>query len=168
MKKFWDKKNVPAIATSLGIATLFLAGFQLLGNHFTEAMGLITAIALGLVLSAMMILAGFAVLKSLAAVGAEISLLIFLAQSYCSANRSTESDQALNGLLILSLIFIAFTFAWSLYKILVEYYANVKDDPWSADKIISVSLFAIFIVLFFSQLSLVIGPIILDLCIYKS
>jgi hypothetical protein len=162
------KENILPFITSVAITLLSFLGIHYFGNHFTEAMWIVNLLLLGILLSVIMFIAGFAVLKSLAAVGAEISLLIFLAQSYCDVpNRLTPSNEALKSLVGLGLIFIVVAFGRSLYKLLKENYQTLEKERRSKEKIVAVALFLMFTGLLIWEVYLVISPIILNLCIYK-
>ena len=162
------KESVRPLITSAVITLFFFLGFHFFGNHFAEAMWIVNAILLGFLLLIIMFFAGFTVLKSLAAVGAELSLLVFLAQSYCDVpNRSISSNEALKSLLVFSLIYIIFAFGRSLYGALQENYKTVEKERWSKEKIGAVTIFLIFTILFIWEIYLVMSPIILNLCVYK-
>jgi len=112
-------------------------------------------------------LAGHAVMKSLFLIGASLSLIIFLAQSYCDAPNLTKSgNDALKVLLAFSLLYLSFDFFRSLYaevtarsKTLKQ--ANDGKNPW-----IFLVPFALFVGIFVWQLYQVMFPIISNLCIY--
>ncbi|MFA5261940.1 MAG: hypothetical protein WC450_11995 [Candidatus Omnitrophota bacterium] len=150
------------------ITILFLGAYHFLGSHFAEVMWILNLILWVILLSVIMIFAGFTVLKSLFVVAAELSLLIFLAQSYCNVpNRSAPGNEALNNLLNIGLLYIFLTFCGSLYKTLREYNEKLGKEPIPKAGILAIALFLIFAVLFISQLYQAIYPIISNLCIYK-
>lgn len=162
------KENIRPLFVSIAGALFFFLGFYFLGNYFTEIMWIVVLALLGILLSIIMWIAGFAVLKSLATVGAELSLLIFLAQSYCGVpNRLTQNDAALKSLIIFSIIFIIFAFGRSLYTTLKDDYKTIRKERWSKEKIGVVTLFLIFTGLLIWEIYLVVSPIIYNLCIYK-
>ena len=113
-------------------------------------------------------MAGQAVIKSLFCVGAGLSLMILLAQSYCAVPAiSRTADNALKSLLIFSIIFIAVEFARSLYKemkIGADKLKEINDQKWPWMVMI---LYAVFIGAFIWQIDAVASPIIFNLCIYK-
>ena len=164
-KRSLDTKSLVITA---GITLGFFVAYYLLGSHFSEVMWLITFIMLGTALSIIMILAGFSVFKSLFYVSAEISLLIFLAQSYCAVpQRTSAGDQALKSLLTLGIIYIIFIFCKSQWKLLKKKYKSIAGQPWPKEMIIAVTIFFIFTVLIIYQIYLVINPIVTSLCVYK-
>jgi len=162
------KENIRPFLLSVGITLFFFIGYQLLGNHFGEVMGMFTMILFALMLVIFVIIAEFTVLKSFFLVAAELSLLIFLAKSYCDVpNRSAVGNEALKNLLTIGLFYIAVTFGRSLWKAIKEHYKKVEKERWSKEKILAIALFLIFTVFFIGQIYSVIKPIILNLCIYK-
>lgn len=163
-----NRENLKPFLVSATIAALFLIGYYYLGNHFGIVMMYITLILLVLMVALIGLVAEFMVLKSLFFVAAELSLLIFLAQSYCDVQgRTIPGDQALKNLLVFGLVYIGFTFCRSLYKALHEHYKVMKDDPWSKEKIGTITLFLIFTGMFIWQIYLIMNPIVLDLCVYR-
>ena len=107
--------------------------------------------------------AGVVVFKSLFLIGAELSLIIFIADSYCKISQRTQlSDNALKNIFIFGIMYIAIIFIKSIFnevKILEKKY---NDRPW-----IVTLLFLLCMALFLMQLCLVIYPIMINLCVYK-
>lgn len=161
------KDDIKPILFSVIISGVFLLGYYYLGNQLGLVMMYVTLILLVLMIALIGMIAEFMVLKSLFFVAAELSLLIFLAQSYCDVqNRTTSGDQALKSLLVLGLFYIGFTFCRSLYKALKDNYKVIEKDPWSKEKVGTVTLFLTFTGLFIWQIYLVMNPIIFNLCIF--
>jgi len=112
--------------------------------------------------------AGFAVLKSLFFMGAEVSLLIFLSQSYCDAEKTLSvNDDALRSLIFISLAYITFEFFKSLIAALKKRLDNIPDKEWPWEKVVIVILFLLFTLSFIYMIYQVVSPIILNICIYK-
>lgn len=156
----------PVVAA--GITAALLLGYLLLGSRFTEAMWIITAVMMAIVLSVVMVLAGFAVLKSLSLVAAELSLLIFLAQSYCGVpGRSPEGDEALKALLVIGLLYTVVQFSHALAASLKQRYTTVRGERWSREKIVAVASYLIFTALFIRVIYLVMSPIVMNLCVFR-
>lgn len=163
-----ERKNIIPIITALLVSAVLFLAYHFLGNYLLAVTGVITVLLLGILLSVFMFIAGFAVLKSLFLFAGELSLLIFLAQSYCDVqNRSVASAEALKNLLIFGLIFIGFNFCRLLYQALNKNFKIIENDKWSGEKIVTVSLYLFFTGLFLWQIYLVMNPIILDLCVFK-
>jgi len=161
------KKRLPTIAAVITVIVLLL-GSVFFGSNFLEVTWIIDGTLLAVLILILALTAGFVVLKSLFLVAAELSLLIFLAQSYCSApQRSAASNSALKSLLAVGFLYIVFSFAHSLYKALKENYQMVKREKLSIEKISSVFFYPMFIGLFVWEIYLVMQPIILALCINK-
>lgn len=77
-----------------------------------------------------LIMAGHAVIKSLFLVGASLSLVIYLAQTYCEvpvSSRTGASDEALKFVLIFSLAYIGFDFLRVLIKETKERSKTLKE-----------------------------------------
>lgn len=163
-----NKKKIYSFLLSLGITGIFFVASNLLGNYLAEAIWMSVFLLLTLFLSIFMLFAGFSVLKALFFVAAELSLLIFLAQSYCQTSLNSEQgNNALKSLLAIGFLYITFSFFKSLHETLKKYYKKIEDEPWKKEKIISVSLFLIFIFLVITQIYLVINPIVSNLCVFK-
>lgn len=138
---------------------------NLLGEEsFNNITLLLYIIIIGITLLIIVIKAGFTVLKSLFFMAAEISLLIFLSQSYCAVNRTALSDSALKNLLIIGLLYIIINFLHSLWKKMHEEYKSSKGDK-SWENIAFIITFIAFVIFFIWQIYLVIDPIIQNLCI---
>lgn len=166
------KGNIARFATALAVPITFFLGIYLFGNYFLEgiwiANGIALGIALGILLLLAAIIAGYTVIKSLFFVAAELSLLIFLALSYCDVpSRAVASDAALRNLLVLGFVYIGATFVWSLYRISKENYKKVENERWSIKKMVTVALFLVLAGSYVWEVYLVVNPIILNLCIYK-
>lgn len=164
----FKREDIIPFVFAVGIAAVFLVDTNFLHNRI----GLIMWVILGIVVSALIawiaLLAGFTVLKSLFLLSAEISLLIFLAQSYCDAQLDVaQSDDALMGLIFLGVTYIGYKFFKDLRDALKKKLDSIPDKRWSREKIIAVGLFALFTLSFVWSIFQVVSPIILDLCIYK-
>jgi len=169
IEKLLKKKDIIPLIISIGITAIFFISYHYWGSHVVEAMGAVALTAFTALIILIMLIAGFAVLKSLFLLAAELSLVIFLAQSFCATpHRSEMSNEAMQSLLVLSILYIIFLFARSLWKTLKEYYKKVEKEKWSYEKIFTVSLFLIFIVWFLRVVYLVVEPIIRNLCIFNS
>jgi hypothetical protein len=112
--------------------------------------------------------AGHAVMKSLFLVGANLTLVIFLAQSYCDVPSAARTgNDALATLIGFAILYIGYEFINSVYKEIKSRMnqfkeANNNKSPWPV-----VVLFALFVGLFILQVWQVISPIIHNLCIYQ-
>ena len=168
IEKLPKKKDIIPLVISVGITVIFFVGYHFWGGRIVEAMGIVAITAFAALILLIMLIAGFAVLKSLFLFAAELSLIIFLAQSFCSvASRSAASNEAMQSLLLVGILYIIFVFARSLKKTLKEYYKKVENEKWSFEKIFTVSIFLIFIFWFLRAIYLVVSPIISGLCVYE-
>jgi hypothetical protein len=133
-------------------------------------MWIILAVLLGFLFMALGITAGIIVIKSLFVVAAELSLLIFITQSYCSIpsfSRLPQNNAAMNSLFTIAILYIGFLFIRSLWINLKESYKKVQNECNSWEKWITIVAFLLCIILFLWELYLVINPIVLNLCVYK-
>lgn len=164
-----QKKEILPFIFSLIITTSFLGGYYIFGKQFFSILWIINGILLAAILAIIMFFTGFIVLKSLFLIAAELSLLIFIAQNYCVSSLRTElSDGALKSLLILGLIYIVVLFFHFFHKVLKEKYKVIEKEKWSKEKIFFVIFSLIFMTVFIVQVYLIMQPIILDLCVFKS
>ena len=162
MKKNWIAIAVSAVVAITVFIVAYVTSVSLLGAAWI-VMGTLLTLSIALIA----ILAGFVVVKSLFLIAAEISLLIFLAQSYCDAPvRSAVSDDALRSLIILGVIYIGVAFVQSLYAAISERFAKMGKEV-NLTRIIAITLFFIFSGLFLVEIYLVIQPIIVGLCVYR-
>jgi len=168
IKETIKKENIIPLIFSIVISSVCFLGYSLLGDRLNNSIWIITGVMLVVLVYLIMFIAGFAVMKALFFVAAELSLLVFLAQSYCGVKfRPAGSDEALKSLLIIGLVYIFYSFLRSLLDICKKNYQSVKDEKWSSQKIFSVALFLFFAGVFVWQIYLVINPIIVNLCVYK-
>lgn len=151
-------------------AGLTFAASTVFGQSFSNFGKTLSLTALSILVLVTWIMAGHAVVKSLFFVGASLSLVIYLAQAYCevpAASRTVVSDQALQTLLIFSLVYIGFDFLRSLLKEAKERSKTLKEmnkgkKPWFI-----LIPFGLFTGLFVAEVYFVLLPIIKNLCVYK-
>jgi hypothetical protein len=168
--KFRTKFIRKQIIIPVIIAIVLYAGFNSWDKYLISALGIIDIVMLSILAFSMWAFAGYTVFKSLFLLAAELSLLIFLAQSFCSvavAQRSASSNDAMKTLLLAGLTYVVIAFFISLRNHLKGYYEKVKNEKWSSAKIFVIFLFFIFLIWFLWQIYEVIDPIIRNLCVYK-
>jgi hypothetical protein len=166
----FGKENILPFLISVGISIMFFLDSRYLNNTLLLILWIVDTIIIGFLVSWVFVKAGFAVLESLFYVGAEISLLIFLADSYCKTGMtSLKGNDALKVIIVTSIIFIGYKFYLSLKKSLKEKLddLNSKEKKWAWEKIIIVGLFVVFAALFICLIYRVVSPIMGSLCIYK-
>ncbi len=160
------KKSLPFIAIGISILyliVLFVTNATLIGSLWI-LLGILFAILMGVIA----VIAGMAVIKALFVVAAELSLLIFLAQSYCSVSvHSIENNEALKNLFTVGILYIGFIFLQSLWSILKEHYQRVHGQGWRYERSFTTAAYVVFVCLFLWQLYLVVSPIVINLCVYK-
>jgi len=155
---------------------------QLLSAIFSvvAALAILAAVFLGnwifvgalltILFSALALMAGFAVIQALFLVAAELSLLIFLAQSFCAvpaSARAAANDEALKILLAVGLIYILVSFSRSLYELLKDRYKKIENRGWSVRTILFLVAFVAFTLIFVWEIYLVVWPIVAGLCVYR-
>jgi len=161
------KEDISIVVFSVIITTIFFACYYFWGNYLIATIGIIDLALLGIIVLMFMALSGFMVFKALFLVAAELSLLIFLSQSYCSIdNRQVSGDEALRSLLIVGIVYVIISFFYSLYKSIKDY-KNKEGKSFVREIGLGVVIFFGFIALFIWQIYLVVNPIISNLCIYK-
>lgn len=163
MKKTTLAAIISIVAALVIFAVTYISSVSLLGAAWIVVSTILT-IAVALI----GILAGFVVVKSLFLIAAELSLLIFVAQSYCETPlRSGAGDDALRTLILLGLIYIAFAFVQSLYAAIRERFKKIDKNMWTVRRVITTAVFLVFTVIFLIEIYLVVQPIIGGLCVYR-
>ena len=164
----FKREDVIPFLIATGIAGGFLLDVNFFDHKISIVLWIVIGIALGVLIAWIAILAGFTVLKSLFLLSAEISLLIFLAQSYCDVGTFTlRGDDALRLLIFLGVTYIGYKFFKDLRDALKKRLEAIPEKQWSREKVIVVGLFLLYTFVFVWSVYLVVSPIILDLCIYK-
>lgn len=168
MKDFIKKYKINISAAVLTVITAsFVYILEILNVNLNALMGNILLVLISVILIFITFIVGRSVVKSLFFVGAEVSLVLFIAQSYCGigVDHTVQSDSALKFLLGISFIYIIFEFIRCLLKEIGEHTkemeeANKKKNHWLYSLLVYVFAF-----LFVYQLYLVINPILQSLCI---
>lgn len=168
VKVFKTRKRFLFFIKFLAISALLLLVIMIFKFNLSNGLLLFAAVLFYLFCASLLVIAGRSVFKSLFLVSAELSLMIFLAQSYCALpGVARTANAAMQFLLECSLFYIAFVFLQSLYvewsKIL-ETFKDINDNkkPW-----VVIILFFTFVTFFVWQLYQVMKPLITNLCIYK-
>lgn len=123
--------------------------------------------------------AGIVVFRSLAVVGAELSILALLSQSYCDVQEKMRiADNTLMGIIGFGLLYIGFSFLKSLYQELFGdkdsgneqkkkgAIALMKENGGGKILTFTLGLYAIFVAAFLVQLYEVINVIFANSCVY--
>lgn len=163
MKKTTLAVIISAASAIVIFAVTYISSVSLLGVAWIVVSTILT-VAVALIA----ILAGFVVVKSLFLIAAELSLLVFLAQSYCETPlRSATGNDALRTLVFLGLIYIAFAFVQSLYEAIKGHFKKIEKSMWNVRRVVTTTIFLIFTVIFLVEIYLVVQPIIAGLCVYR-
>jgi hypothetical protein len=121
-------------------------------------------------------MASVVIFRSLFVIGGGLSLMIFIAKTYCDLPLSQHTaDSSLQTLFYFGIMYLVWLFFNSLYKELLgdketESKGSLKkiEEIYDGKKpLLIVIPYAIFIGLFLYQLYTVMNPIIHSLCIYK-
>lgn len=162
-----NKEKLIQFSIFLALSALVFVGMTFFKDAFQAIGYTVLFIELAILITVAWAFAGHAVMKSLFLVGASLSLIIFLAQSYCDAPNLTQSgNDALKTLLAFGIIYLAFDFFRSLYKEVTNHTKRMREvnngkKPW-----FFLAPFALFVGIFLWQLYQVMFPIISNLCIY--
>lgn len=125
-------------------------------------------------------LAALAIFRSLMVIGAGLSLILFIAQSYCALDVAMRvADDSLQSLIGISVLFIGVIFVIRLYRELFgDPNAKREFDKLGAlkvfrdankgkDSLLFLVLYASFMGLILGQLFEVLYPIFNNLCVYQ-
>jgi hypothetical protein len=160
-----EKKTILLFASFLVVTVLTV----LLLRNYLPAIGTgLLIFALGALVLMTWAYAGYAVMKALFWVGADLSLMIFLAQAYCDVPAASRTgDEALKSLVGFAIFYIGAHFTVVAYKEIkkrTDMFKEANDNklPWLA-----VIPFGLFTGLFVWQIGQVLLPILHNLCIYK-
>lgn len=164
-----NKANIIPFLFTLAFLTLVIVDKYFFHNHALNIVLTIDFILMALFTLLLMFIIGFAVMKALVHISAGLSLIIFLAQSYCSVpNHPISGDSALKFLLMFGFIYLIFAFFQIFYKGISEYFEPFtkikKEYIW---KVLLVLVFVAIIFLFLWTIYQVVSPIVLNLCVYK-
>ncbi len=163
-----NKEKLIQFSIFLVLSALVFVGMTFFKDTFQAIGYTILLIELAILTIVAWAFAGHAVMKSLFLVGASLSLIIFLAQSYCDVPNLTQSgNDALKTLLAFSMIYLGFDFFRSLYREVTSHARRIKEANDGKSSWIFLAPFALFVGIFLWQLYQVVSPIVLNLCIYK-
>jgi len=166
--KLSPKRKIAALILFAVFAFIPFVDSSFFHGQLLSILWIFDLVMIAFLLSVILVLAAFAIMESLVEVAAGLSLLIFLAQSYCAVPSHTiAGDNALKGLLGVGLVYVSYYFLRSLYKSLSENLKKIEDKKWSWEKILFVVLFLIFTTLLAWDIYQIVQPIISNLCVYK-
>jgi hypothetical protein len=108
--------------------------------------------------------------QALFLVGASLSLIIYLTESYCavpSSARMAANDEAMRVLVTFGLIYVTVDFLWKLFKELKNRTKTLREinagkRPW-----LILIPFGLFTGVFVAEVYFAISPIIANFCIYE-
>ena len=163
-----SKRDIWAAVISIVVTGTIILDSVFFQYRVLEALFITDGIGLGIILIVIMILTGFRVMRALVEVAAGLSLLIFLAQTYCnSSGLTTSSNEALKSLFTIGLIYLSYYFLLTLGKLFIADLKKIRDKGRSWQETVFVILYTVFTILFIWEIWLVMNPIIKGLCVYK-
>lgn len=162
------KRQVARFAVFL-VAAVFAYFMAKYGEQMSRIGYVVLFIELGVVVLITWGLAGHTVMKTLFAVSVGLSLLIYLAQSYCDVPitmRTVGGDAALMSLVGFGILYVGIEFLKTLRREISERLKqltemNNKKRPWFI-----VVPYGLFTGIFAWQVGQVLMPIINSLCVY--
>lgn len=164
----FEKKKIIAFLFSILVVSFFNFDLKYLHGSFSLLVYLVGALLISIIIAYVMLKAGFTVIRALCVVGAEISLIIFLGQSYCNVVKEVSpNDKALVAFLSISGVYIIYEFSKHLYSALANRLASIPTKLFSWEKGFVIFFFCLFTIGFLSLTYKVIYPIVSDLCVYK-
>jgi hypothetical protein len=138
------------------------------GTDFMDTMLAFTLILWIVVLFLFILVSGFVVLYSLFLVAAEISLLIYLADSYCALpNRLPANDSALKSILAIGFIYVTMRFYIFLRETWNENNKNVRNKKGMIHEKLFNAVFLLFIFYIIWLIGMVMSPIVNNICVFK-
>jgi len=162
------KKDTATFLIFLALSVAFFVGFTFFQDAFAKVGSALLFIELLVLITVAWAFAGHAVMKSLFLVGASLSLIIFLAQSYCDVpSIARTGDDALKTLLAFGFLYIAADFLRALYKEVTDRTKTLKQANGGKHPWLFLLPFALFTGLFVWQVMQVLLPILQNLCVYK-
>ena len=168
IKKIFKDKIIESLCF-VGVVFIVLVLAHFFSNYLLVTGSVICLVALIFISIFIWVLSGHAVMKSLFVVGATLSLIIFIAQSYCELPISARTgDDALRILLIFGLVFVGCQFSVSLLKELDNRFKEFKNANKIKKSWTFLILLAIGTGIFIEQVLAVVGPIVQNICIYHT
>lgn len=155
---------------------IFIIGSISLVSFFPALSTILFIISFSILCLITWFMASVVIFRSLFVIGGGLSLMIFIAKTYCDLPLSQHTaDSSLQTLFYFGIMYLIWLFFSSLYKELMgdkktECKGSLKkiEEIYDGKKpLLIVIPYAIFIGLFLYQLYAVMNPIIHSLCIYK-
>lgn len=163
-----SRKQIVLFAMFLG-AALFAFFMARYGEQVSKVGYIVLFVELMIIVAVTWGMAGHTVIKSLFGVSVGLSLLIYLAQSYCDpiVLRTHSGDVALMSLVGFGVLYVGYEFFRALRNEVIERIKILKEinnhkKPW-----IVIIPYGLFTGLFVWQIAEVLLPIINSLCIYQ-
>lgn len=156
----FNRETIIPLAVSLFFTLSAFNGFLM------NAIWIFAITAIFILVITIAALAGYAVTRSLVRVSAGLTLIIFLAQTYCDLETKSQSGvEAMKGIFSIVIMCLLFDFFKSLYIRISENIKKIRAQEKSARAIILNILLVAFVGLFLYWIYLVLTPIFSSLCI---
>lgn len=175
-----NKKFALLFTLYLLVTAVAFFAFIKWGEQITTTALILSAIGLAFLTLFTWSLAALAVFRVLMVVGAGLSLILFIAQSYCALDLTARlADDSLRSLVGISVLFIGVIFVIRLRRELfgdpegkrefdkVGVLKSLRDANDGKDSFLILVLYASFMGLILSQLFQVLYPIFNNLCVYQ-
>ncbi len=161
-------ERVVPISLVIIVGAIIIATSSYLRAWFVNGMWPLVLLAVGALLVILMVRVGFTVIKAFFLVSAELSLIVFLSQSYCSSvGRTFSSDSALRSLLFVSFCYIAFTFFGALYESLKERLVAIGKGKGVVQKIFISTAYLLIAGICVGWIYAIMQPIVTSLCVFQ-
>lgn len=174
IKRLGEKRDIKRKDVYRFVVFLILSIlFSFLASHYEKQLQGVTnvlfVIELAIIILFAYYFAGRAVMKSLFIIGAELTLIIYLAQTYCDIVPAVvrTADESMKSLLNLGLLYLGARFVYILYNEVINSAdllrkMNGNKKPW-----LILVPFAMLVGALVTQIGQVLFLIINNLCIYK-
>jgi hypothetical protein len=160
----FNKETIVSLVLLVAVAALLLSGY------FTNFFLIIPLTFLGIMLLVTMMVAGHAIMKSLVRISAGLTLLFFLAQTYCSLETSVITPSgmdSLKGLFAVGLLCMLLDFFLSLYRALIATWKKLNTGDILQAKKLTMGFILLFTLVFMYWIFQVMNPILHSLCVSK-
>lgn len=169
--KTWLQVNrQEAVRLLVFVFVIFFVFISLVVFHdFTvRAVNVLLVIELVVIALVAYVFAAHAVLKALFTVGASLSLMTYLVDTYCALPESAKTaNGAMKNLMVVALVYMTVEFIWQLYRESKKRVKNFKLIDSGRHWLLLIP-FALFSGLLVWQIYEALSPIVLNFCVFKS
>lgn len=167
MKLGFNKEKLLPLIFAILFTSLVFADNNYFNHQLLSGLSIVAISSIGLVLTVIMLVSGYAVYKALLHASVGFGVLIFMTQTYCNLqNQTPEGLQALTFLWGTGLIFISYDFVTKFQEAYKEHKKRFEKDGASWESRLTMSAYILFVVFYLVCIYKVLTPIISGLCIY--